>query len=109
MNKTEWARIPNTNYKVSNEGGVRSVKGETIRQFDDGGGLLMVRLKIDGLFRIYHVHELVAKAFVDNPHDYAKIVHVDGNTQNNEAVNLQWIRASVSHKKPKKEDRKAHV
>ena len=101
MNKIEWARIPNTNYKVSNEGGVRTSKGETIRQFDDGGGLLMVRLKINGLFRIYHVHELVAEAFVDNPHHYAKIIHVDGNIQNNNAENLKWKIQSVSHRKVK--------
>ena len=101
MNKIEWARIPETNYKVSNDGRVRSVKGETIRQFDDGGRLLMVRLTVKGIYRLFHVHELVAEAFVDNPHHYAKVIHVDGDTLNNTADNLQWKIQSVSTRKVK--------
>lgn len=36
------------------------------------------------------VHRLVADAFVDNPHGYDVINHIDHDTLNNRAKNLEW-------------------
>ena len=35
-------------------------------------------------------HQLVAEAFVDNPHDYTEIMHMDENNRNNHYTNLKW-------------------
>ena len=36
------------------------------------------------------VHKLVALAFIQNPHGYETINHIDGNSLNNHADNLEW-------------------
>lgn len=36
------------------------------------------------------VHRIVAMAFVDNPHSYGVVNHIDHNTRNNKASNLEW-------------------
>ena len=36
------------------------------------------------------VHRIVATAFVDNPHGYDVVNHIDHNTRNNKASNLEW-------------------
>lgn len=37
------------------------------------------------------IHQLVAAAFVENPHQYTEIDHIDGNKRNNHYTNLRWI------------------
>ena len=36
------------------------------------------------------IHQLVAQAFIPNPHNYPCINHKDGNKQNNKVDNLEW-------------------
>ena len=35
-------------------------------------------------------HQLVAETFVDNPHNYTEIMHMDENPRNNHYTNLKW-------------------
>lgn len=53
-------------------------------------GYLRVALSKDGETRKILVHDLVAKAFIPNPHGYPEINHIDGCKSNNCAWNLEW-------------------
>lgn len=52
---------------------------------------LQVVLSKKGHTRSYDVHRLVAETFIENPHNYETVNHKDGNTENNNVDNLEWL------------------
>lgn len=40
--------------------------------------------------KYYMIHRLVAQTFLDNPHNYPCVNHIDHNKQNNCVDNLEW-------------------
>lgn len=42
------------------------------------------------------VHQLVAEAFIPNPHRYTYVNHIDGDKSNPSAVNLEWVTQSMN-------------
>lgn len=85
-------------YQISNTGKVVSDK----RQGSKGGemnpsrnefGYLQVKLYQDGTgkYDIFAVHRLVASAFIDNPYNLPEVNHKDGNKNNNNVENLEWV------------------
>jgi hypothetical protein len=58
----------------------------------------MVNLSLGakGKTKSYIVARLVAIAFVPNPMGYTWVRHIDGNTLNNEASNLEWVKGHWS-------------
>lgn len=104
---------------VSDKGNVMSLSFRnnqtTIRRellmtpYDNGHGYLMVSLQKDGKRSPRYVHRLVAEAFVDNPEEKPVVNHIDHNTKNNSAENLEWctVKENVRHslhlmRKPRK-------
>lgn len=94
-------------YSVSNTGRVYSHKSEKILK-TSATGYGCVMLRKDGAGKIKYVHRLVAEAFVPNPENKPEVNHIDHNTQNNFASNLEWVThlenciAYERHKKEKK-------
>lgn len=43
-----------------------------------------------GNSKLMYIHRLVAKAFIDNPHDLPEVNHIDENKLNNNVNNLEW-------------------
>lgn len=96
----EWKTVEGfPSYSVSNLGRVKSnlcSKEKILKQNVTPQGYAKVTLS-DGLGyglgstrKTVFVHQLVAKAFVENPNNYEVIDHINANRQDNRAVNLRW-------------------
>lgn len=91
-------------YEVSSHGRVKSCKrhrsgkrgsqtliGERLLiPSHDHSGYLKVCLRDGGKPANHSVHQLVARAFIQNPNGYDQINHKDENKENNHASNLEW-------------------
>lgn len=102
-------------YEVSNWGNVKS-KERTIIKSNGAfhrrkekiltphrnrkNNMLQVMLIVHKRYKLCYVHRLVAEAFVENPHNFINVTHLNGDDHDNRAVNLQYI--SKSHKLNKK-------
>lgn len=101
------------NYEISSFGRVKSKsritpsrRGEWLRPekiLNPGihrDGYLYCYLYRDGgrIKKKMYIHQLVAKAFIPNPHDYTEINHIDGNKENNRIKNLEWSNRSLNLK-----------
>lgn len=45
---------------------------------------------INGKSKTQYIHRLVAMHFINNPHEYEQVNHIDGNKSNNIVTNLEW-------------------
>ena len=91
-------------FQVSNLGGVKSLprkityadgrvwnyEGRKLSPSLNRDGYPIVHLKVQGKGKSFRVHRLVGEAFVDNPHNYDEINHIDENKANNYYLNLEW-------------------
>lgn len=89
-------------YQVSNLGRVKVKKkwngsyrkyeecNKLMSPTDNGRGYLFVSLIKDRKRKNHYVHRLVAECFVENPENKKVVNHIDYNTRNNIASNLEW-------------------
>lgn len=99
-------------YEVSNTGLVRSVdrcvnsrwgspkklKGKLMKPYTNRYGYKMIVLTRLGKKRHQSIHQLVGKAFIENPESLETINHKDGNKLNNFVDNLEWSSFCDNHK-----------
>jgi len=84
----EWKQIEgNETYLVSNLGKVKSPSGKILNGADEGRGYIRVCIN----YKLRRLHQLVAKAFIENPENKKEINHIDGNKKNNCINNLEWV------------------
>lgn len=96
MNKIQelWIKIKNfSNYEISNEGRVKNMETNRILNgWLKNSKHTVLLIDDDGKKRDKIIAYLVAENFIDNPYNYNKIEHIDGNKTNNYFTNLRWIK-----------------
>jgi len=93
--------VEDARYEVSNFGIVRNKKSKKIiKPFDNGHGYLSVAFWVNNntIRKRFYVHRLVAVAFIKNPFNKLEVNHKDGNKQNNNINNLEWVTRSENLK-----------
>ena len=92
----EWRPVTGTNgkYLVSNTGKVYSTRsGITLKPRPIKHGYLRVNLPAESRTkRDVYIHRLVAEAFCERREGCDVVNHIDNDTQNNHASNLEWVR-----------------
>lgn len=101
MDKEKWKDIKGFEgkYQISSFGRVRTLnwkssgKIKIMRPYLSRGYLAMTfRLGGAGSKQVHPlVHRLVAGAFIDNPDNKPYVNHIDGDRQNNNISNLEWV------------------
>lgn len=81
----------NDKYKIDEYGAVfNTYTNKYLKQYDNGFGYKYVMLTLNGKYKQYKVHRLVAQAFIDNPDNKPFVNHLDCDRSNNYYKNLEW-------------------
>ena len=78
-------------YQISNMGRVRNNRNKILKPNESQHGYLKIELHKKSNRRTVHIHRLVALAFIDNPHNYTEVNHIDEDKHNNISSNLEWV------------------
>ena len=84
-------------YQVSNLGRVMSYarkgnwKNRILNGSFDKNGYILVLLYKNNKTQCKKVHRLVAQAFIPNIENKPQVNHIDGNKENNNVNNLEWV------------------
>lgn len=77
-------------YQVSNLGRIKKLPNKILNCTITVQGYKTVHLSKEKQSKIFRVHRLVAKAFIENPNNYDVVNHKDENKLNNCINNLEW-------------------
>ena len=82
-------------FEVSNMGRVRNIhKKNILKSYIPNNGYHTLRIYVgDGKARNFSIHRFVAEAFIPNPEHKPQVNHIDGDKQNNNVENLEWVTA----------------
>lgn len=83
-----------TNYEISDIGEIRNKNTNKILKQQIQNGYCHCTLAINKKPKRCRVHRLVAQTFIDNPEQKEYVNHKDGNRQNNNVENLEWVTPS---------------
>ncbi|TXK26546.1 hypothetical protein FVR03_21730 [Pontibacter qinzhouensis] len=81
-------------YQVSNFGRVKSLKFNKVKMLIltlDAAGYPRTGLSVNGKYKSYKVHRIVAQVFIPNPDNKPFLDHINGNRADNRIENLRWV------------------
>ena len=89
----EWVTIEEfPKYEVSKDGRVRNKETGHIKSPSRGGlGYPVVSLWKDDKQYLRTIHILLGRTFIPNPDNKPQINHIDGNKENYNLENLEWV------------------
>ena len=88
--------VKNSNYLLDELGNIINQKsGSAIKLQINQKGYKCCNLYIEGKYRNFKLHKLIAEYFIPNPNNYSCINHIDGDKLNNSLLNLEWC--TLSH------------
>lgn len=93
--------IPNYEslYNITTDGKIYSLRtGKEVAQHINHNGYMRVNLWKNGGRKNFRVHRLVAETFLTNPKNKPEVNHKDGDRQNNNVRNLEWVTESENAK-----------
>lgn len=88
------------NYQIDENGNIlNTVTHKMLKGSIGEHGYKYYRLSKDGVKKMFYAHRLVAETYIPNPENLPVVNHKDGNKQNNNIDNLEWVSYSgnVSH------------
>lgn len=71
--------------------GPRIIKERICNLQDNGHGYKQIYVQINRVRKLFYIHRLVAKYFIENPNSLPEVNHKDFNKANNSFMNLEWI------------------
>ena len=81
-------------YIINDYGTIFKIHGrksyKIMRPKKDKDGYLYIGLRNENGRYFRRIHQLVAKAYINNPNNESIVNHIDGNIENNHFTNLEW-------------------
>lgn len=88
------------NYIINDYGTIFKIHGKKsyriMRPKKDKDGYLYIGLRNKSGRYFRRIHQLVAKAYINNPNNESIVNHIDGNIENNHFTNLEWCTAAYN-------------
>lgn len=85
-------------YEVFTSGKIRGPRGKFLKLYIGNSGYYQVNIKNNYKQKTFLVHRVVACTFIPNPENLLEVNHKDGNKQNNNVSNLEWVSRSTNIK-----------
>ncbi len=87
---TTDGRVYSHSRLVNLENSSRLVKGRWLKETKSSNGYLTVTLYKDWIRKTFQIHQLVARAFLENEEQLPYVNHKDEDKYNNSVDNLEW-------------------
>lgn len=78
-------------YQVDTDGNVYSKQGKIMKPSINHNGYLIVNFYHNHIRKGFGIHTLVATTFIEHKNYENQVNHKDGNKQNNNVKNLEWV------------------
>lgn len=88
-------------YQIDTNGNVYSKQGKIMKPSVNHNGYLIVNFYHNHIRKGFGIHTLVATTFIEHEEYKNQVNHKDGNKQNNNIENLEWVtpKENVQHSK----------